>query len=233
MSRVSSLFRLQGVDLQLDRLRARREEIDRLLGESEGLRAAHETLQRAEERLAAARESVRHAEDGLSANKAKATETETRLYGGTVHNPKELQDLQAEVEALGRYRATLEDRLLDALVLLEEAEATHVAAEAEATQVASQTASRDSALAEERAQIEAALDRLETEREAALANVTEVDLALYIRLRENRGGLAVAQIQDAACGACGLTLAHSLRQEIQAGTELTPCLQCGRILYAG
>jgi uncharacterized protein len=233
MSRASSLHRLQTLDLQIDRRQARLKVIGEILSESTSVNRGRHALSEAESTLRAARSASRLAEEELAANRAKLEEAEKRLYGGSVHNPKELQDLQAEVESLTRYRSALEDRLLEAMVALETAETDQRSAEGALSEATGQTAVRDTTLAEEQARIATELDRLTAEREAALANVTQVDLALYTQVRDNRGGLAVALVQDDTCGACGLTVAHSLRQEIRQGDSLVRCIQCGRILYAG
>ncbi len=233
MSRASSLHRLQTLDLQIDRRQARLKVIGEILGDSAAVSAARQTLSDAEANLRTARSASQRAEEEVASNRVKLEEAEKRLYGGSVHNPKELQDLQAEVESLTRFRATLEDRLLEAMVAAEAAEADQRSAEAALSQAAGQTADRDTALAAERDQLSAEVERLTAEREAALANVTQGDLALYTQVRDNRGGLAVALVQDDTCGACGLTVAHSLRQEIRQGDNLVRCIQCGRILYAG
>jgi predicted nucleic acid-binding Zn-ribbon protein len=86
-------------------------------------------------------------------------------------------------------------------------------------------AKRDEARAE--------IERLESEREAALGDVPEQDLELYLQLRTSRGGLAVALLEDDSCGACGLIQSHSSRQSIRMANDLHLCKQCGRILYAG
>jgi len=67
----------------------------------------------------------------------------------------------------------------------------------------------------------------------AAADVSEGDMPLYGSLRKSGSGLAVAEMLDGTCGACGLTLAASARQEVRTGPGLIRCMQCGRILYAG
>jgi hypothetical protein len=50
----------------------------------------------------------------------KARRSEQRLYSGNVKNPKELTDLQNEIEALGRRRAALEDEIIEAMIMVED-----------------------------------------------------------------------------------------------------------------
>lgn len=203
------------------------------MGETAAVTRSREASTAAEARLRSARTGSRTIEDELAANRAKQDESERRLYGGSVHNPKELQDLQAEVEALSRHRGVLEDRLLNSMLVVEEAKSASLAAQADLDRTVLQAATQGQALTLEQTQLSAQVERLSAEREAAVGDVTEGDLALYSQLRDNRAGHALALVQDDACGACGLIVAHSLRQEIRQGTSLIRCIQCGRILYAG
>src|SRR5687768_18403957 len=52
----------------------------------------------------------------------KIEQTESSLYGGRVHNPKELQDLQKDVASLKRHLSTLEERELEAMLVAETTE---------------------------------------------------------------------------------------------------------------
>jgi predicted nucleic acid-binding Zn-ribbon protein len=76
------------------------------------------------------------------------------------------------------------------------------------------------------------LDQHAEEREAAEVGVRAEDLELYRSLRKGPGSLAVAELQDDTCTACGVSLSASARQEVRTGPGLIRCRQCGRILYA-
>lgn len=233
MSRASSLYRLQAIDLDIDRARARLREIEAALSDSETLPRARSQLAEAEARLQASNNAARTAEHAVASHQAKLEQAESSLYGGSIRNPKELQDLQNEVEALRRYKPTLEDRLLEALLQVEEAELQRQALSAEVTRLEALLSAKQASLMEERDQILAQMDRLETEREAALASIPDDDSRLYQQLRASRAGLAVALLQDDSCGACGMTLSRSEQQTVRMAEDLVCCRQCGRILYAG
>lgn len=49
------------------------------------------------------RHDLKTAEAEAEAQKIKIEQTEASLYGGSVHNPKELQDLQREVASLKKH----------------------------------------------------------------------------------------------------------------------------------
>jgi predicted nucleic acid-binding Zn-ribbon protein len=233
MSRASSLYRLQTLDTELERRRAALREIELVLSDSGATVRSRQSLAEVETRLQGARSAVHSAEGALAAHLAKIEETERALYGGAVRNPKELQDLQNEALSLQRYHPTLEDRVLEAMLGLEEAEIQRSAAQQELTRVQELEASRNDSLLQKREEVRGEIERLGSEREAALGDVSPADLELYQQLRTSRGGVAVALLEEDSCGACGLIQSHSTRQAIRMAEDLHLCKQCGRILYAG
>jgi predicted nucleic acid-binding Zn-ribbon protein len=233
MSRVSSLHRLQELDLSIDRARARLAQVEKLLGASDTVRAARASHDQAQTRFQAAQVAVKDAELAVGTQRAKLENAERALYGGGVHNPKELQGLQADVESLRRHLTSLEDRLLEAMVVLEEMEAQASRSAVQLSQAEGALVTEQASLAGERSQLLSRLAALEIEREPALAAVAEKDLALYARLRDSMGGMALASLQDGSCTACGVGISASERQTVRNSAELFRCPQCGRILYAG
>jgi predicted nucleic acid-binding Zn-ribbon protein len=233
MSRASSLHRLQAVDSEIDRARLRQAEMERLLADAGATSLAKAQADQTAARLGEAQAALRDAENAVGLHKAKMTETEHALYGGSVRNPKELQDLESESQALARYLATLEDRLLEAMLAVEEYEREYAVA-VQRLELAEEDQRRQFGdMLDEQRKLVARLERLQGEREAAEASVTERDLALYRNLRDSKGGTAVALMQDGSCTACGLTLAASEQQAVRGGGELFRCKQCGRVLYYG
>ncbi len=198
-----------------------------------GLDARRTRLQAAEHTLHESRAGNAFAENEVAVLRAKLEATEVALYGGSVRNPKELADLQHESEALRRHIAALDDRLLEAMLALE-------AAEAEFSRARDELQAGETAWSHARQKLEAAqsdsiqhIERLEGQREATMASVPAVDLALYESVRKTYGGTAVAAILDACCGACGVAVAPSIAQTVRSNPELVRCRQCNRILYAG
>jgi len=233
MSRVSSLYRLQELDLEISRCHERIAEIDIQLADDEEIKAAQADLGIKEEQLAQARTANSSADHAVESQRAKIENTEKSLYSGSVTNPKELEDLQLESDSLRRYLETLEDRLLEDMLVLEEAELEHGQASQELTQLIASKSGENDLLTADRLDLLAKIDRAETEREAALGNVSAEDLKIYDNFRLRFGGIALALTQNGSCGVCGVDLARSMEQDIRSGNTLLYCEQCGRILYAG
>ena len=233
MSRSSSLYRLQGVDLALDRANAALQEIHEKLEDQSEIQRLQDVLARAETELKDARTANKSDEHASATHRAKIEDTDKKLYGGMIKNPKELEDLQQESESLQRHLVTLEDRLLETMVALEEAELAHNEASQAMTDAEQDRAQLEEELGDERTRQLAEVERLEPEREACLASVNDEDLTLYEKLRDAKGGKVVSLMEDGCCSVCGMSIPPAKQQAVRGISDLLICTQCGRVLYGG
>jgi predicted nucleic acid-binding Zn-ribbon protein len=232
MSAALGLYRLQTVDSRMDEIRTRLEEIRLILENDEELRQAKEQLVEKEGAHKLALQLLNRAEAEVEKQKVKIEQTEASLYSGTVKNPKELQDLQNESASLKRYLETLEDRMLEAMLEEEAAEQARQVTLTELDNVQSRNADQNATLTTEQAGLMKELQRFESERQAALSPLDTRLLNTYEELRQNRRGVAVAEVSEGACAACGATLTPSQNQNARSTTQLYNCPTCGRILFA-
>jgi predicted nucleic acid-binding Zn-ribbon protein len=233
MSRVSSLHQLQNLDLELDRIERRLGEIEAILGDSSQIEVLQGKLDIAEASLAEEESKAKSSENTVQIQQEKIKSTEASLYSGNVTNPKELQDLQMEYESLQRYLTTLEDRLLEAMVLVEQAQEIQEFADKELNAALEARNNDQKELVNERAELVSHAQKVAGEREPMLEGIGTEDLELYQSLRSRLNGIAVAVLDADSCGACGLVLPASEQQTIRSGTDPVLCTQCGRILYGG
>ena len=148
-------------------------------------------------------------------------------------NPKELQDLQNESEALKRYLSVLEERQLENMIASEEAENKLKSAQINLEEVTAQFEQQNTDLTQEQADLNQEVERLDTERQAAATGIPQEDIELYDKLRESRGGIAVSKVVEKTCSACGTTLSQALAQSARSPSQISRCDTCGRILYSG
>ncbi len=232
MSRATALFRLQGVDLELDAGRARLKDIDRVLSDSPEVREVHQRVIEAQAQLHTARVALQSLELDAQAFSEKIAEADERLYSGRVTNPKELRDLEQDIASLKRQRAAVEEKQLEALIRAETAEAELGAVQARQQQVEQETAKLHSSLLGERSSLTTRFERLEIEREAIMAPLPPDDREIYERLRRTKNGRAVVQLEEGVCTACGVAPSSSRIQSVRQGNELVRCGNCDRILYS-
>lgn len=232
MNQSAYLYRLQKIDSQLDQVKLRLAEIERLFNEDERVRQAKQSADDAFRVLEKARQALREIEHTVKDQQIKISQAESSLYGGTIRNPKELQDLQKDIVSLKKHLSALEDQQLQTMMDLEEVEANEKATLTAYHQAQADSIQQKAGLTGEREQLLKNQARLDSERGASLSLITAVSLETYQRIREQKKGIAVSAIDEDTCTTCGSEIRPA---EIQTArlSNLTYCSSCGRILYAG
>lgn len=232
MSAALGLYRLQQVDSQIDHVQARQKWIRDTLQNDANLRAATQAFTSADSTFKAASQALKLAEDEVTRQRIKIEQTESSLYGGSVRNPKELQDLQKDIVSLKKHLETLEERQLEAMLRVESAEQELQAAQTKLEQTQAQVNEQNRDLSKENESLGKDMERLETEHKAVMSTLANPAVDMYDQLRKQRRGVAVTTISDSACAACGTNLSPSQQQNARSSTQLITCPTCGRILYA-
>jgi len=232
MSAALGLYRLQQVDSQMDQIHTRLKWIQDTLQNDLELRAATERFAAAESKNKDAARALKQSEDDFEKQRVKIEQTEASLYGGTVHNPKELQDLQKDVVSLKKHLQTLEGRELEAMLVVETVEKEFQAAKTDLENLKSSKSSETLELAKESETLQKDIERLDSERNAVMSNLAAQSVTIYNQLRQQKRGIAVTTISDSTCSACGATLNPSQQQNARSTTQFFNCPTCGRILYA-
>ncbi len=232
MSQAEALWRLQIIDLEIDEKRSQLKEAQSNLGETEELRAARRRVAEMEAALHELRKTLRRQELEAQGLEEKLRTEEERLYGGRVRNPKELADLNEEVNYLRRALAAMEDDVLETMVSIEDREAKLSAAREELRRVEVAWGDEQARLRAEVERLGAQLEELKEERQDALLYVTEESRRLYDTLRRAKGGRAVALLEGTLCQGCLISLPTSEAQRVRRGDSLVHCSHCGRILYS-
>jgi predicted nucleic acid-binding Zn-ribbon protein len=231
MSQTLSLYRLQQIDSQMDHLRARIQEIQAILDDDAELRKLQDEAGGADARCSSAAGSLEKAERDVHSQHIKIDQTQSSLYGGKSHSPKELLDLQNDVISLKRYLVTLEDRQLEAMQESETAEANQKESHFRLATLSAHLAKLGQGLQVELNAIKLELDRLLVQRNAVAGAVPPAEISLYDQLRQQRRGIAVTVISENSCGACGSTLSLAQVQTARSSGHMLLCPSCGRILY--
>ena len=233
MSQAFHLAQLQKIDTELDQIQSRMSEIDQILSTNELLDQAKEADRLAKLSLKSSQKNIQQTEEAIQKHRIKMETSEAALYGGKIRNPKELQDLQNEILSLKKIISTLEDEQLDFMLTLEQFEEQQNITANNLLQAEADTANRMAGFMGEKSQLLRTKERLITEREASLPQISAEDLSLYKRLRKQKRGVAVSQVEDGGCTGCGSALRPAEIQSARSPSQLVLCSTCGRILYAG
>lgn len=232
MSKAEPIFRLQLLDLDIDQIRRQMTDIQAALSSNAAVNHAHAELEIARQVHRKAASEVRLLELEVVSLYEKIREYESRLYTGNIRNPKEMIDLQREVEILSRQRGELDEKVLTAMMVLEEAADVERRCEAAHNEAMRHWQEASVSL---RQTLEQMQDRVSADmerREAISIAIPRADLNTYTALRAKKpGGTAVGQVKDGACGQCGEEASSILLQQARTGSALALCNGCGRILF--
>jgi len=113
MSVTKQLYQLQEVDLELESNEQSLKQIAGQLGESEAVVETRNKLALEHQRLEELKRQQLSVEWEIDDLTSKLTTAEEELYSGRIRNPKELTNLQHEVDGLKTKRTELEDKALE------------------------------------------------------------------------------------------------------------------------
>lgn len=228
------LLELADLDAELGRIEHRRrglpehQEIDRLEGRDAELRDSTAALTAKDSDL---RREQAKAEADVEQVRSRIDRDRQRLDAGQVSSPRELENLQSEVESLLRRQSDLEEIVLDVMERRETAQASLESGTAERGQLAAElqtvTASRDVTLGELAEQS----SKASTNRTEVAATVPVDLVGLYDKLKAQHG-VGAAALRHGACQGCHLTLNTVDLNAIRAAPadEVLRCEECRRIL---
>jgi predicted nucleic acid-binding Zn-ribbon protein len=233
MSQTRALYRLQKLDLEIDTRRNRVREVAAALEHDDAL---HQAQAQAADLENALRPQESHATDlnlEIQMVSEQTAQLTTRLYGGEVGNPKELEDIQNKIAERKRRRAHLEDELLEAMIQIEELQEALAQARQDLHEIETAWGAEQKTLNGELQRLKQELKTLKAERQAALESVTTENLELYETLRIQKRGQAVAVLENSSCSVCRVEQTENIVQKVRQDQQLVMCTSCGRILVAG
>lgn len=233
MNLASHLYQLQKKDLRIDWINHRLEEIQSQLSDDAMLSAAQASALATNQHLTKTRKALNKIEEEVQSVRIKIQTSESSLYGGRIHNPKELQDIQNEIASLKRRLATLEDEQLNAMLQVEEAESGDHTAQSNLSSAQARQIEVNSSLKGEISTLQTEKERILVERQAVIGQISPDLVVEYERLRKQKRGIAVVSIQDNSCSGCGSSLRPAEIQAARISQELIYCSNCGRIIFAG
>lgn len=231
MAWTDALLRLQEIDLELDSLREHLFEVNTLLQDDTDLQKVRERAAEQAAEVKHARESQKDLEFELGRVETELKSVESRLYGGAIRNPRELEDMQAKAQSLRRRQNQLEESLLEAMIAREEAETQATEAQQQLETATRKWEEEHTALEAERRDLETCIAAREEEAQELARVIPSSILDSYRYLRGKMGGLAVARLKGEDCSICGIKVTSGRGHSARAGKE-TYCDGCGRLLVA-
>ncbi len=233
MTSAADLFGLQEIDLSRDQRRALIADIESRIGETEDLIAARELVQSREAEVEGLRRRQRDLDAAVEDLDAKIRPVEAKLYGGSIRNPKELTDLQKDVNSLKARRGKFDDQSLASMEATEAATRALDEAKVRLSEVEEAWRVDQRELLDAKSRAERDMAALDDERQRRTKSMDSPHLGVYESLRNVKQGRPVARIERGACQGCRLTLPTYVVQKARSAVGLVQCPSCERILVGG
>jgi predicted nucleic acid-binding Zn-ribbon protein len=164
--------------------------------------------------------------------KVRRTRDQGMIDAGQVKDPKALERMLGEMESLHRRITSLEDTELEVMEKLETAQASLDQRSAEVATLDNEEAELRASFDQKAVDLKSQLEDVAAERKTTVAGMPEDLLALYEKLRAQKGGVGAAALRRRQCEGCRLTLnASDLGIIAKKPTdEVVRCEECNRIL---
>jgi predicted nucleic acid-binding Zn-ribbon protein len=229
MNLVEQLYKLQQVDLELQRNQQELNEVENRLSDDKALVAAESELASQKEQLENARKEQKNAEWELGDLQEKVRRIDNKLYSGATKDPKELINLEKEVKSLRSQIRPKEDALLGLMSQVEEIEAKVKTIAEELERLKREWGQMQESLGQKKSEVETVLTKLKEDRNKLAQQIDSEAINTYERLRLT-SGQAVVKVERGKCKGCHITVPTSQWQKAKAG-DLIQCNSCSRILY--
>ena len=229
------LLDLQALDSALDRLAHRRRtlpelatieelqaRVDRLADDVVLLQTEDADLGREQSKIDADVDVVR----------TRMAKDQQRLDTGQVSSPRELENLQSEIESLHRRQGDLEDVELEIMEKREVVQQRLAELVAERERVALELAETEQRRDATFAEIDAEAEKTTRQRAELAAGIEAELLALYEKLRASSSGVGAAALHRGRCEGCHLQLNTTDLNRLRdaPADEVVRCEECRRIL---
>jgi len=229
------LLDLQELDAKADLLRHQRSHLPEL-AEIEQLRTTRTDLDNRARDAQIVVDDLTEEQSKIDADveqgRTRRTRDQERIDRGEIANPKDLQHMLSELESLQRRIGTLEDQELEVMEQVETAQRELDALTVQLTEADARLATLSGSRDEKVAEIDAELERVVGERAPIAAGLPDDLLALYDKLRVQKGGVGAAALRARTCEGCHISIDPAELAQIKAAgsDQVIRCEECQRIL---
>ena len=231
MTTPQQLFALQELDHRIDQIDAERKRAEQRLAAGVNRPDLTSEAKQHREQAAAIRSTMDAKRDDGERLRERLSGLESRLYNSNTSR-RDLSAIQREADST-KYQITQND---EQLAEMEQERSAHETAESAAlSQMENAESEWQTAIVtlnDRLSELAAARETADAERAAMAAGLPPADLTRYERLRRNKAGTAVAQVDNGrVCLACRMLLPRNVLRQLRDRTAQVLCSTCGRILY--
>lgn len=173
---------------------------------------------------------IARSNDEASSLQAKIDTEQAKVLSGDISNPKELQNLTREMDALKRRKDAVE---FEELGLMEKAEAGSVQLAKVEAALAEGVAKEQALITEFKSkggELQTEIGHMRESRDRLAARLAPALRSRYEALKESKHGIAAGELKGQLCSACRTQIPSHEVQAILSGPDVTECPNCKRLL---
>ena len=234
MRSVRELYDLQLLDWEIQQREEELSEVQGRIADDSTRIQAHRRLSAIEAKLGELGPAIRQSERAVQEIEGRISNLDNRMYDGSVTNPREFEALQEERANQVRNRGDEEDRLLEFMVEIEEAEELRDRAKTAFEQIDAERSRELGTLETRREELTSEMPGLQAQRQEMSTEYPPNIVAVYETVRRTRGGQGAALVdQRGMCQGCRLTIPNAELSRARSSEGIVQCGSCTRILIYG
>jgi len=172
-------------------------------------------------------------EDIVGTHDEKIKSNESKLFSGTITDPKELSNYQEEVQMLKNSSSKLEDEILEIMEEQDMAKPGIDASKEEMVELDSIVLRIRNEMEEKLEGLKHNIEGLKKRKEDVALRIPKDYLKKYNDLKTKKGGIAVSVIKDNFCNVCNMEIPSIETERFVESDQVYKCPICGRmsVLY--
>jgi uncharacterized protein len=227
---IKVLVKLQHLDAESIRIKSTLNDVSKKLKHLDSsLEEIELTIKDQESVLDGLKKQYRDYESDVKLNLAKINKSQEKLR--SVKTNKEYQLLLKEIEDVKSKNSSIEDKMIECLDRIDEAEEIIAIKKDEYLQFSDRIKSEKQSIEHDAEIDKKKLDELDMDRKNVSGLIDAQLFKKYLVIKEQQEGLAVVPVKDAVCHGCNVNLPPQLYNELFRYDSLKFCPNCHRIIY--
>ncbi len=231
MTTPRELYDLQIIDHRIDGIETERHRVAQRLAAGVNRPDLTDEAERHSARALAIADNVQSRRDEAERLRERLTGLEARLYNSNTSR-RDLSAIQREVDSTRYQIGQMDEMILEQEEEQRNHEEAAVSARTEMQDAETQWQDAETQLNTRLTELASEREEVESQRQSLAASLPSDDLQRYERLRRNKGGTAIALVDNGrVCVSCRMTLTTNVMRQLRNKTRQVLCSACGRILY--
>jgi len=227
---IKVLVKLQHLDAESIRIKSTLNDVSKKLKYLDSsLEEIGQIIKEQESVLDGLKKQYRDYESDVKLNLAKINKSQEKLR--SVKTNKEYQSLLKEIEDVKSKNSSIEDKMIECLDRIDEAEGIIATKKDEYLQFSDRIKSEKQSIEHDAEIDKKKLDELDMDRKNVSGLIDAQLFKKYLVIKEQQEGLAVVPVKDAVCHGCNVNLPPQLYNELFRHDSLKFCPNCHRIIY--